>query len=66
MSPAAPAPGFGADSGPDYADAAEAPEPAPSAEHLAGLDAIERTRYVSIGEATDDDINVYVTVVRKG
>lgn len=52
---------------PDHAaDAAEAPEPAPSAEHLAGLDAIERTRYVSIGEATDDDINVYVTVARKG
>ncbi|MGW6901321.1 MULTISPECIES: hypothetical protein [unclassified Streptomyces] len=34
--------------------------------HLAGLDAIGRTRYMSIGEAPDDDINVYVTVARKG
>lgn len=52
---------------PDHAaDAAEAPVPAPSAEHLAGIDAIERTRYVNIGEATDGDINVYVTVARKG
>ncbi|MFG2625722.1 SAM-dependent methyltransferase [Streptomyces sp. NPDC048473] len=32
---------------------------------LAGPDVIERTRYLDIGDVTDDDINVYVVVARK-
>ncbi|MFG2559013.1 SAM-dependent methyltransferase [Streptomyces sp. NPDC048496] len=49
---------------PDHAaDATEAPLPEP--EYLERLDDLERIRYVSIGEATDEDINIYVAVARK-
>jgi hypothetical protein len=34
-------------------------------EFLAGLDAVDRTRYLDISDVTDDDINVYVVVARK-
>ncbi|MEW1723081.1 SAM-dependent methyltransferase [Streptomyces sp. NPDC093109] len=37
----------------------------PDAEYLAGLDAIERTKYADIRDVTDADINVYAAVARK-
>ena len=49
---------------PDHAaDATEAKGPAP--EHIDELDALDRGQYVSISEATDEDINIYVLVARK-
>ncbi|MGW3656231.1 SAM-dependent methyltransferase [Streptomyces sp. NPDC005151] len=49
---------------PDHAaDATEAPLPEP--EYVERLDDLERFRYVSIGEATEEDINIYVAVARK-
>ncbi|WP_405899778.1 SAM-dependent methyltransferase [Streptomyces sp. NBC_00727] len=46
---------------PDHAaDATEAPGPAPEQ-----LDHLDQGRYVSISEATDEDVNIYVLVARK-
>ncbi|WP_330453582.1 MULTISPECIES: SAM-dependent methyltransferase [unclassified Streptomyces] len=46
---------------PDHvADATEVPGPAPEQ-----LDHLDQGRYVSIAEATDEDVNIYVLVARK-
>lgn len=49
---------------PDHAaDAAVAREAAP--DHLEQLDDLDQVQYLSITEATDEDINIYVMVARK-
>ncbi|OKK16380.1 SAM-dependent methyltransferase [Streptomyces sp. NBC_00341] len=49
---------------PDHAaDATEARGAAP--EHLEELDHLDQGQYVSIAEATDEDVNIFVTVARK-